>query len=421
MDSSLLHGFGARWRAFQANESGSAVVIFAVSVTLLVGAAGLAFDAGRGYLLQSRLSQAVDAAALAGGRSLTLGGGGDYEAQILKYLDANLPKDFMGADIREPDISVNTEGDEITVVASAVIPTTLMRVLQVGDLTVSARAVVNRRIKGLEVSMVLDNSGSMGDGGKISDLKSSANLLLDILYGDNDTVDDLYISLVPFTGRVNLAGADEVHPDSPPSSTHVCLASRAAPHHKDDTTPEEAPFQHFSGVYGPGSGEYENRVCPTAPVHPLAVSKSSIKDAIGDMSAQGCTRYDIGTVWGWRNLSPEWQGYWGNNALPLSYTAPNMQKAIIVMTDGENTPDCVADPVTKAQSEALFQEVCSSMKNVGIVIYTITFKLDDADTNQLFRDCASGEARYFKSPNGEELETAFTTIANDLSTLRLTE
>ena len=42
-------------------------------------------------------------------------------------------------------------------------------------------------------------------------------------------------------------------------------------------------------------------------------------------------------------------------------------------------------------------------------------------TNALFESCASGAARYFKSPSGEQLELAFTTIANDLSTLRLTQ
>ena len=62
----------------------------------LIGAAGLAFDAGRGYMVNARLSQAVDAAALAGGRSLTIGGGGDYAAQITKYFDANFPARLHG-------------------------------------------------------------------------------------------------------------------------------------------------------------------------------------------------------------------------------------------------------------------------------------------------------------------------------------
>ncbi len=409
-----------RLRSYAADESGAAMVFLAATVVVLVGAAGLAFDAGRGYMVNARLSQAVDAAALAGGRSLTIGGGGDYAAQITKYFDANFPPGYMGADVSEPDITVNTSGDQITVVATASIPTTLMRVLSVQNVEVSASATVNRTIKGLEVAMVLDNSGSM-KGGKLGDLKASSKLLLDILYGENDSVEDLYVALVPFTARTNVTGFPSVHPVSPLDPDYVCLAPRAAPHHTNDTSPAEALFSHYSGPFAPPSSEYRSRICPKAPVLPLVESKSAVKSAVDSMTAKGCTRYDIGSVWGWRTLSPNWRTYWENNVLPLDYGHQQMSKAIIIMTDGANTPDCAGDPLTKAQTETMFDQQCQAMKNEGVIIYTITFQLNDPDTNNLFRDCASGAERYFKSPSGEELELAFTTIANDLSTLRLTQ
>ncbi len=407
-------------RRYAADESGAAIVILAATMMVLVGAAGLAFDAGRGYMVNARLSQAVDAAALAGGRSLTIGGGGDYAAQITKYFDANFPQGYMGADVSVPDITVNTDGDQITVVATASIPTTLMRVLSVENVEVSARATVNRTIKGLEVAMVLDNSGSMS-GGKLADLKDSSKLLLDILYGDNDSVEDLYVGLVPFTARSNVTGFPSVHPVSPLDPDYVCLNPRAAPHDSNDTSPIDAPFSHYSGPYAPPNADYKNRICPKAPVLPLVESKSAVKSAIDAMTAKGCTRYDVGSVWGWRTLSPNWRTFWENNTLPLDYGDPLMDKAIIIMTDGANTPDCAGDPLTKAQTEAMFALVCQAMKDQGVIIYTITFQLNDPNTNALFEACASGSERYFKSPSGEQLELAFTTIANDLSTLRLTK
>ncbi len=409
-----------RLRAFGADESGAAIVFLAGATVVLVAAAGLAFDSGRGYLVNARLSQAVDAAALAGGRSLTIGGSGDYAAQITKYFEANFPDGFMGAQVSAPQITVNPEGDQITVVATAQIPTTLMRLVNIKDVEVSARAVVNRTVKGLEVTMVLDNSGSM-KGSKLSDLKTSSKLLVDILYGENDTVEDLYVALVPFTARSNITGFPTVHPASPPEPDLVCLNPRTAPHDTDDTSPVEVPFSHYSGTYAPPSSNYQNRVCPAAPILPLAESKSAVKSAIDDMNAKGCTRYDVGTVWGWRNLSPNWRGFWDNATLPLDYGQSDMDKAIIIMTDGANTPNCAQDPLTKAQTEAMFAAQCQSMKTNGVIIYTITFKLNDPATNDLFRSCASGDERYFKSPSGDELELAFTTIANDLSTLRLTQ
>jgi len=410
---------------FAKAEDGTAIVLLGFAVFVLVGAAGLAFDAGRGYMLNARLSQAVDAAALAGGRSLSIGGGGDFEAVIRKYFNANLPDGYMGAVVPEPVITLSTEGDEIEVVATATVPTTLMKVLGAGSMQISARAVVHRAVKGMEVALVLDNSGSMS-GGKMNDLKDSSELLVDILYGDNETVEDLYMSVVPFSGRSNLKGHTEVHPASPPSSDYICLDMRAGDLSEDDTPPASGPFGHFStGPYtwASSSANHKNRVCPVAEVTPLIQPKTAVKAAINAMVAKGCTRYDIGSVWGWRNISPTWRGVWTGSpsSLPLDYDEADMEKAIIVMTDGENTPDCLEDIQTQEQTEAAFTRICDDMKANGIVVYTITFQLEDPDTNDLFRDCASGAERYFKSPSGAALEAAFTTIANDLSTLRLSQ
>ncbi len=376
-------------------------------------------------MLNARLSQAVDAAALAGGRSLSIGGGGDYETVIKKYFKANMPEGYMGAEVPEPVITLNAAGDEIEVVATATVPTTLMKVLGAKSMKIDARAVVNRAVQGMEVALVLDNSGSMS-GNKMNDLKTSSELLVDILYGDNEVVEDLYMSVVPFSGRSNLKGHVDVHPVSPPSPDFICLDMRAGELAEDDTPPVSAPFGHFStGSYtwANNSSNHKNRVCPVAEITPLIQPKSEVKAAINAMVAKGCTRYDLGTVWGWRNISPSWRGVWTGSpsSLPLDYEEQQMEKAIIVMTDGENTPDCLEDSQTQAQTEAAFTRVCDDMKANGIVVYTITFQLEDPDTNALFQDCASGAARYFKSPSSDALEAAFTTIANDLSTLRLSQ
>jgi len=54
---------------FLRGESGAVAIYFGLSAIVFVGVAGLAVDAARGYLLKSRLSAAVDAAALAGGKA----------------------------------------------------------------------------------------------------------------------------------------------------------------------------------------------------------------------------------------------------------------------------------------------------------------------------------------------------------------
>ncbi len=409
---------------FAKAEDGTAIVLLGFAVFVLVGAAGLAFDAGRGYMLNARLSQAVDAAALAGGRALSIGGGGDYEGMIKKYFKANLPDGYMGASIPEPKIKLNADGDRIEVIATATVPTTLMKVLGSKSMDIAARAVVHRAVKGLEVALVLDNSGSM-KGGKMTDLKDSAELLVDILYGDNETVEDLYVSIVPFTGRSNVKGEDSTHPGNSPNKDYVCFDLRDGDFARNDAPPAQRIFEHYSGKHSHKNNatNYKNKVCPKEPVLPLSQAKGTVKGSIKGMQAKGCTRYDVGTSWGWRAVSPDWRGVWQGSAsnLPLSYEEPQMEKAIIIMTDGENTPDCLDDSQTQEETENAFAATCADMKANGIVIYTITFKLDDPDTNTLFRECASGDERAFKSPSGAELEAAFTAIANDLSTLRLSQ
>ena len=420
---------------YKQNEEGTAIVLLGFAVFVLVGAAGLAFDAGRGYMLNARLSQAVDAAALAGGRSLNISHDGDYKDIIKKYFKANLPDGYMGATVPEPKIKLLDNGDEIEVTATATVPTTLMRVLGNKSIQIAARAVVHRQVKGLEVALVLDNSGSM-KGDKMDDLKTATDDLLTVLYGENETVEDLYVSLVPFTGRTNLSGQLEVHPTdpAPTDSNYACLDIRDGEFAENDTPPNMRPFDHFS--QGPNAptedlDEYKRWVCPGAAITPLVMAKQTISNGVAGMNARGCTRYDIGTVWGWRVLSPEWQGVWLNSEsnLPLAYEETEMEKAIIIMTDGRNTPECVEDVPTstvptheqREASEQAFARICADMKAKGIVIYTVTFELDHQRTNNLFRACASGEERYFQPQNGESLQDDFVTIANDLSTLRLSQ
>ena len=155
---------------------------------------------------------------------------------------------------------------------------------------------------------------------------------------------------------------------------------------------------------------------------PLTQPKSTVQATLNSMVPDGCTRYDRGTAWAWRTLSPNYRGLWSGvgSALPLDYDAQLMDKAVIVMTDGYMS-DCTGEAGGNDAFEDNFEATCSAMKAAGIIVYTITFKLTDATTETLFRNCASGDARYFASPKTEDLENAFTQIANDLTMLRLTQ
>ena len=56
-----------RLRGYLRGESGAIAIYFGLSCIVFIGVAGLAVDAARGFLVKARLSEAIDAAALAGG------------------------------------------------------------------------------------------------------------------------------------------------------------------------------------------------------------------------------------------------------------------------------------------------------------------------------------------------------------------
>ena len=61
-------------RQARRSETGQVLVIFALSITVIFGAAGLAFDIGRFYSERRFLQNAADAAALAAANALIRGG-----------------------------------------------------------------------------------------------------------------------------------------------------------------------------------------------------------------------------------------------------------------------------------------------------------------------------------------------------------
>lgn len=396
---------------FCADRRAAVAVALSVAIVPVVALLGVATDAGRAYFVQMRLSQAVDSAALAGGRAFTEAFQTD---DINRYFVGNFPDGYMNATIQPLDITVDEVDGTVEVIASAEVPTTFMRVLDIDHITVQARAVVKRAVRGMELAMVLDVTGSMS-GSKIASLRAAANSLVDILYGDRETVNDLWVSVVPFTARVNFKPHDDWM-ESLPSPWNGCGDPRSGSLATSDGPPSEGLWEPFDGRYG---NIYYG--CPSVSLLPLTAEKTTIKATIDALEAAGSTRTDIGMVWGWRALSPQWRGVWGGDpTLPLDYDTPLMEKVAIIMTDGENTPQHTNDPISVSQTNNQLSAECTAMKAQGITIYTITFMMPSS-LDDLYRNCASDPKKFFKSPTNEDLEKTFKIIGAELSNLRLAE
>ena len=94
----------------------------------------------------------------------------------------------------------------VQLTSTATVTPTLVGVMGIGPVTVNAASTAQTAAYGLELALVLDNTGSMA-GSSITSLISASNQLLGILYGGSDTQPHLWVSVVPFAAAVNIGNA----------------------------------------------------------------------------------------------------------------------------------------------------------------------------------------------------------------------
>lgn len=394
-----LSAVGARYRARQGwirDQRGAVMVYVALSLIPLFAMVGVATDSARGYLLQGQLGHALDAAALAGGRVIN-SPPAERDADITQFFYANFPAGYMGSTLEGPDIDLDISGQFVRVTATATIPTTFMRFLGEPSVTVAASTIVQAATTGLELVMVLDNTGSMcKDDEKNRDctdlyaMQDGAQSLVDTIFGDDEQPPSLWVGLVPFITAVNIGSSrtDWLIPIDAPEGNLVTAQSAVNDakglqgYHEDyylpgvwkgcvearedgfDVTDEKPSDQEFVPFYYPetnfGSNNRDNHWVPPAKitetydkedqgpntgcpaeVTPIGASKQALTDAIAAMTTwdAGGTHASVGLVWGWRMLSPNWRGLWGGPVSvehPVDYNTPLVDKVAILLTDGQN-------------------------------------------------------------------------------------
>jgi Flp pilus assembly protein TadG len=475
--------FARRWQgrlgAFWQDRRGNVAVLFGLVLLPLTAAAGVAVDTVLAYTVENELQKSLDAAGLAAGRALDPD---DVEADARSFFAANFHAGPGLATVADPQVQVDETGERITITASASMPTRFMRLFGKDSVTVSARTVVNRQTRGMELVLVLDITYSMVTGNKVGGLKQAATDLVNILYGDNETVRDLYVGVVPYIAAVNIGTANASFLDPADRAQGAatafgtdgwkgCVLARATPYDQSDDPPSGHPFSSylypdnnnttafFGNDWGPprnpqikkstaysGSVAYftgygPNVGCPT-PITPLIRSKSQILAAIGALTPwfNGGTIISEGLAWGWRVASPRWRGLWSGAAatLPLDYGTANMDKVIVLLTDGENQMPVSGSLSTyhayqnytalganqTAAENDLDQRtraVCRAVKAAGIKLYTITFGSVTSRGQSLMRSCADRPSDYYHSPDNATLRAVFKSIGGQLSNLRLAQ
>jgi Flp pilus assembly protein TadG len=173
------------------NERGVVLVYMAIALTALLLFSGLALDSGRAYVVKAQLSKAVDGAALGAARALN---SGDPRGEAVRIFNANFPRGFLGT-VSSTDptsdpgfftstVDSTTGVNVVDIKATAVLPTTFMRLGHIDSVTVRSEGAATRRM--VDLSLVLDVSGSIGS--KWPSVRDAARMFVDSFDALHDRV-----------------------------------------------------------------------------------------------------------------------------------------------------------------------------------------------------------------------------------------
>jgi len=188
---------------FLVSRRGNTAIIFGLAAIPLFIAAGCAIDLSRALIVRQRLAQALDAAGLAIARDESLVNQQQLTQAAQDFFKANYPTTVIGTP-SQVTVTPNADNSVFALSATARVDTAIMRIVGIDYLTVGVSNEITRSTNGLELALVLDTTGSMGQPmSKIDTLKTAAHDLVDKLFGPNNSP-NIKVGVVPFAEAVRL-------------------------------------------------------------------------------------------------------------------------------------------------------------------------------------------------------------------------
>jgi len=466
-------------KSFLKNNSGNVAMMFGVCSFALIGIVGAAVDYSGMTRAKQELQAQTDSAALAAAAYLPDDGESEGNTKTARETIARemiigngISTTTANATLSYPDKAT------LQIDADTQYKTMFMGMIGKSIVTINSSATVNlpnQDKMNLEMVLVLDNTDSMNEDGKLDTLKVAANNLVTAL--EDTGSEKIKVGLVPFARYVNVGTDKEgeswlaVPADSSATRTQssytkypqTCVNSGTKTIVKDGFTvtvpkkvctedkskPEIVPAKTYDvnsewrGCVGVRTtprdmkdGEYTaekvpglpNRAlkedtgyssdiysyCPRAIVG-LTKDFDEVRLRINDLFGIDNTYIPLGLEWGKRVLSKEKPYNEGKKA-------DKTRKVMVLMTDGKNTvqrsPDAPwlnnsTDPTTSPEADADTAALCTDIK-ADTEVFTIAFKVNDTSTRNMLRNCATTNSQYYQADDNASLITAFEEIADSL-------
>jgi len=330
---------------FRRDESGVLVVFSLFFILIILAVGGLGVDLMRSEMTRTQLQHAADNSALAAADlDQTLEPEdvvADYfsKAGMSEYLDGVTVQEGLG--FRIVDVTVSTS-----------IQTQFIHMLGVDSLAIGAASTAEERIDGVEISLVLDISGSMRSNSRLTNLKVAAKDFIDTVM-DSSEPGKVSISIIPYATQVS-AGADLIAEYNVTNEHNYSNCVNFPASQFNNTGLSTLTPLDRTGHFDPWSRsefEIDYPVCNldgASSIQALSMNRAALKAQIDGLVARGNTSIDLGMKWGTVLLDPGTQGVVSNlisqgvidNRFadrPVAFDESGTLKVIVVMTDGQNT------------------------------------------------------------------------------------
>lgn len=344
---------------FVRDEAGNLTILSLFLFVLMVMMGGVAMDLMKRENVRTQMSQTLDRCAL-------MAASLDQRLDPQSVVEDCIEKAGLANSVTAINVVDGANSRDVQITARANANPFFMHMIGIDDLIVAEGTRAGQSITNLELSLVLDVSGSMA-GAKLANLKSAASDFVQTIL-DNDTGNRSAIALVPYNGQVNLGaalrgrfngqdnhGVADVNCIDLPNGVYASSAlSQTLPMpmtaHADSFSTTDTGNYYTNFGNGWAVPDARNRWCPPTTANVVQMPNNdiaSLQAQINGMTAIGATSTNAGMKWGLTLLDPASRPMFNQmaaqNAMnndfadrPFAYDDEQTMKVIVLMTDGEH-------------------------------------------------------------------------------------
>jgi Putative Flp pilus-assembly TadE/G-like/von Willebrand factor type A domain len=432
-------------RELRLANGANVTITFALATIPMFGFVGAAVDYSHANSVKAAMQAAADSTALM------------LSKDVSSLTDSQLQtkaNDYFRSLFNRPEVTgltinvsyTQSTSTQLKLQATSDVKTSLMGILGFSFLHVGVNSQVKWGNTRLRVALALDNTGSMNDDGKMDALKIATANLLDQLKTAAKTNDDVYVSIIPFNRDVNVgksnykqdwikwSGQTDTWDENngncagygggvAPNSQRSCLSAggkwNAKNHNswngcvmdrdQDYDTTNAAPDAGNTATLFPAD-QYGS--CPVE-MEALTYDWTALSNKVNSMTPNGMTNQTIGLQWAFQSLTAS------PFAIPPKDPNYKYSDVIILLTDGLNTQS----RFTSSQSaiDARMTMACNNAKAAGITIYAVQVNTGGDPTQNVLKQCASDNSKFFELKRANDMVSTFNSIGIALSKLRIAE